>query len=402
MVNEVHFFTEMGYTAYSQAEARRYGYNNLMFPNEQFDPRRARELYAMYFDELEYASETGFDGVMINEHHNNPLSMMPSVNVIGASVAQRNRKGRIVFLGNVLPIHDNPLRVAEEVAMIDILSGGRVVCGFVRGLGQESMATNVNPMYNRERFDEAHNVILAAWTRPGPFRWEGRHFDYRIVNPWMKPLQQPHPPIWIPGVVSPESVRWAAEHQYPYVALAPPLHTIDEIFDYYDEVAAEVGFTTTPAHRGYVIRVSVADTDEKAYEEGRHFFWQLGTTFGVAPRHWLQPPGYVTRAAKSSRREMARAGINNVTPGGPAVSYEEAHASHQIVSGRPDTVIKKLQHIIDVADPGSMIFWGREGLMSHDVAVRGIDLMTREVIPAIKEYKADREKGRHELAAARA
>jgi hypothetical protein len=185
MVREVYFFTEMGYTAYSQAEARRYGYNNLMFPNEQFSPERAQQLYAMYFDELQYASETGFDGVMINEHHNNPLSMMPSVNVIGASVAQRNRKGKIVFLGNVLPIHDNPLRVAEEVAMIDILSGGRVVCGFVRGLGQESMATNVNPMDNRERFDEAHDVIVAAWTKPGPFRWEGRHFDYRIVNPWM-------------------------------------------------------------------------------------------------------------------------------------------------------------------------------------------------------------------------
>ena len=195
MVKEVYFFTEMGYTAYSQAEARRYGYNNLMFPNEQFSPERAQQLYAMYFDELQYASETGFDGVMINEHHNNPLSMMPSVNVIGASVAQRNRKGKIVFLGNVLPIHENPLRVAEEVAMIDILSGGRVVCGFVRGLGQESMATNVNPMDNRERFDEAHNVIVAAWTKPGPFRWEGRHFDYRIVNPWMKPLQKPHPAI---------------------------------------------------------------------------------------------------------------------------------------------------------------------------------------------------------------
>src|SRR5712691_7470909 len=177
MVKEVYFFTEMGYTAYPQDEARRRGYNNLMFPNEHFSPERAQALYAMYFDELLYASEAGFDGVMINEHHNNPLSMMPS--------------------GNVIPIHDNPLRVAEEVAMIDILSGGRVTCGFVRGLGQESLATNVNPIYNRERFDEAHNVIIAAWTRPGPFRWEGRHFEYRVVNPWMKPLQKPHPAIWI-------------------------------------------------------------------------------------------------------------------------------------------------------------------------------------------------------------
>jgi len=93
--------------------------------------------------------------------------------------------------------------------MIDILSGGRVVCGFVRGLGQESLATNANPAYNRERFDEAHDVIVKAWTTPGPFHWVGRHYEYRVVNPWMRPLQKPHPPIWIPGVVSPESVRWA-------------------------------------------------------------------------------------------------------------------------------------------------------------------------------------------------
>jgi alkanesulfonate monooxygenase SsuD/methylene tetrahydromethanopterin reductase-like flavin-dependent oxidoreductase (luciferase family) len=400
MVKEVYFFTEMGYTAYPQDEARRRGYNNLMFPNEHFSPERAQQLYGMYFEELQYATEAGFDGVMINEHHNNPLSMMPSVNVIGAALARTTRKGRIVFLGNVLPIHENPLRVAEEVAMIDILSGGRVVCGFVRGLGQESIATNTNPIYNRERFDEAHNVIIKAWTTPGPFRWEGRHFEYRVVNPWIRPLQQPHPPIWIPGVVSPESVRWAAEHRYPYVALAPPLNVIEEIYDLYDEVAASNGFIPTSEHRGYAIRVSVADTDEKAYEEGRHFFWQLGTSFGVAPRHWQTPPGYMSREAARSRRHQARVGAVNVTPGGPTLSYEEAHATYQIVSGNPDTVIQKLKDIIDIVDPGYMVLWGREGLMSHEVAVRGIDLMTQEVIPAIKEYQADREKGRRPAVAA--
>ena len=97
-----------------------------------------------------------------------------------------------------------------------------MVCGFVRGIGQESMATNTNPLYNRERFDEAHNVIVDAWTKPGPFRYEGKHYHYRVVNPWVMPLQKPHPPIWIPGVASPESVIWAAQHQYPYVALARP------------------------------------------------------------------------------------------------------------------------------------------------------------------------------------
>lgn len=392
MVKEVYFFTEMGYTAYPQDEARRCGYNNLMFSNAHFDPKRAQELYNMYFEELQYCTEVGFDGVMINEHHNNPLCMMPSVNVIGSALARTTTKGKIVFLGNVLPIHDNPLRVAEEIAMIDLLSGGRVVCGFVRGIGQESMATNTNPVYNRERFDEAHDVILKAWTAPGPFRWEGKHYEYRIINPWVRPLQKPHPPIWIPGVASPESVIWAARHYYPYVALAPPLDLVMGIYELYDAVAKEVGFTPTPEHRGYAIRINVADSDEQAYEEGKHFYWQLGTSFGVTPRHWQAPPGYISRAAAQSAREQARVTAANITPGGPNLTYEEAHATYQIVTGNPATVIRKLQHIIDLADPGYMIFWGREGPMSHEVATRAIDLMCQEVIPALKEYKPDLEK----------
>lgn len=394
MVQEVYFFTEMGYTAYPQEEARKLGYNNLMFPNTHFSPEKAQELYSMYFEELQYCTEAGFDGVMINEHHNNPLCMMPSVNVIGSVLARTTTQGKIVFLGNVLPIHENPLRVAEEIAMIDILSGGRVVCGFVRGLGQESMATNTNPVYNRERFDEAHNVIVKAWTTPGPFRWEGKHYHYRIVNPWVMPLQKPHPPIWIPGVASPESVAWAARHQYPYIALAPPLALITGIYDLYDQVAAEAGFTPTADHRGYAIRVCVADTDAQAYDEGKNFYWQLGTSFGVTPRHWQAPPGYISREAAHGAREQERTKAANITPGGPSLSYDEAHETFQIVTGNPDTVIRKLQYLIDVADPGFMILWGREGLMSHEVAMHGIDLLGQEVIPAIKAYQADREKGR--------
>ncbi|MCI0865424.1 MAG: LLM class flavin-dependent oxidoreductase [Chloroflexi bacterium] len=404
MVKEVFFFTEMGYTAYPQDEAKKLGYNNLMFPNEYFSPEKAHELYSMYFDELQYCTEVGFDGVMINEHHNNPLCMMPSINVIGSALAKTTKKGKIVFLGNVLPIHENPLRVAEEIAMIDCMSGGRVICGFVRGLGQESMATNTNPVYNRERFDEAHNLIIKAWTTPGPFRWEGKHYQFRVVNPWVMPMQKPHPPIWIPGVVSPESVIWAARHRYPYVALAPPLDLISEIYDLYDKIAEEEGYTPTSENRGYAVRINVADSDEKAYEEGKNFYWQLGTSFGVAPRHWQAPPGYITRTAAQSGRQTRRDATrnitpDNVTPGGPSLDYEEAHATHQIVTGNPDTVIEKLKRIIDVVDPAYLVLWGREGPMSHQVAMRCIDLLSQEVIPAVKEYQADREKGRQSVAA---
>ncbi len=403
MVKEVFFFTEMGYTAYSQETAARYGYTNLMFPNENFSPEKASELYGMYFEELQYCTESGFDGVMINEHHNNPLCMMPSVNVIGAVLSKMTKQGKIVFLGNVLPIHENPLRVAEEIAMIDCISGGRVICGFVRGLGQESWATNTNPVYNRERFDEAHNLIVKTWTTPGPFRWEGKHYHFRAVNPWVMPLQKPHPPIWIPGVASPESVIYAARHRYPYIALAPPLDLMEEIYDLYDATAAEEGYVPTSDNRGYAIRVNVADSDERAYEEGKKFFWQLGTSFGVAPREWQAPPGYLSRAATQGQRQQRRATTRYVSPegqgqeknrpvapGGPPLSYEEAHATYQIVTGTPDTVIKKLKHVIDIVDPSSLVLWGREGPMSHDTAVRCIDLLGQEVIPAIKEYESQR------------
>ena len=139
--------------------------------------------------------------------------------------------------------------------------------------------------------------------------------------------------------------------------------------------------------------MSVADTDEQAYEEGKNFYWQLGTSFGVTPRHWQAPPGYISREAAQGQRQQRRA-TANLTPGGPVLDYEDAQATYQIVTGNPDTVIQKLQHVIDLVDPGSMIFWGREGLMSHKVAMHTIDLMTQEVIPAIKTYQADREKGR--------
>ena len=383
MVKEVHFFTEMGYTAYSQDEASKYGYTNLMFPNENFSPEKANELYGMYFEEFQYASEAGFDGIQTNEHHNNPLSMASSINVVGGILARITKKGRIIFLGNVLPIHENPVRVAEEVAMVDVISGGRVVCGFVRGLGQESIATNANPVYNRERFQEAHDLIIKAWTTPGPFRWEGKHYQFRVVNPWMMPMQKPHPPIWIPGVSSPESIIWAARHRYPYIALAPPLEHAKEIFDLYSSTAEEAGYTATAENRGYSVRVNVADSDERAYEEGKNFYWQLGTSFGVTPQHWLVPPGYMSQMATQARRHQSRDSVQ-------LTGYEEAHATYQIVTGNPDTVIRKLEDIIDAVDPAYLMVWGREGPMAHESAMRSIELMGKEVIPALKEYVPQR------------
>jgi alkanesulfonate monooxygenase SsuD/methylene tetrahydromethanopterin reductase-like flavin-dependent oxidoreductase (luciferase family) len=175
-------------------------------PNRFFDREVGARLYNEYLDEMVYAEDVGFDAIMLNEHHGTPFCMGAVMNVEAAILARVTKKARIVLLGNPLPVLKHPLRMAEELAMIDLISKGRLVPGWVRGAGSEQIFNNANPAYNREYFNEAHDVVIAAWTRPGPFRWEGKHFNYRYINPWVLPYQKPHPPIWIPGVISPETV----------------------------------------------------------------------------------------------------------------------------------------------------------------------------------------------------
>src|ERR671919_1614917 len=392
MVKEVFFFTEMGYSAYSQETAARYGYTNLMFPNENYDPQKATELYSMYFDELQYCTESGFDGVMINEHHNNPLSLMPSVNVIGAVLAKLTQKGKIVFLGNVLPIHENPVRVAEEVAMIDVISGGRVVCGFVRGIGQESMATNTNPVFNRERFEEAHDLVIKTWTTPGPFRWEGKHYHFRIINPFEVPLQKPHPPVWIPGTGSPETLVWCAERHYPYIYLETDAEATRDMITIYAETARLRGYEPGPQHFGYLLRIHVQDTDEKAREVARGYLvGNVGVGRIPLPADYMSPPGYNSRDARFRklseriRRDPLRGG------GVDTATYEAILQANRITAGNPDTVIKKLRAVLSALRPGTLGVWTNDGAISLEDTMRCLTLMGKEVLPALRDIAKELE-----------
>jgi alkanesulfonate monooxygenase SsuD/methylene tetrahydromethanopterin reductase-like flavin-dependent oxidoreductase (luciferase family) len=282
------------------------------------------------------------------------------------------------MLGNPLPVVDNPLRLAEELSMIDMISQGRLVSGFVRGGGVESLANNVNPVYNRERFEEAHDLIIAAWTRPGPFSWEGKHYQYRNVNPWALPLQKPHPAIMVPGTVSPETVIWAAKHQYPYVVLGSSLDQTLELIEMYRETAKETGYEMTSHHIGYLIRVFVADTEEKAQEQGYNFFWQRGA-LNKQIREWMAPPGYATVDVAAIRKTRA------VSKDFDSQAYQEAQDNYQLILGTPETVTKKLRYIRDRLGIGHMCMWAHDGHMSHEDTVRCIQLLGTEVLPALRE-----------------
>ena len=255
------YFTEQPMAAYDAKEGLKYGATALTFSNSHYDSVAGSRLYNEFLEEYIMADEWGVDGIMLNEHHNAPFCMQARTNMFGAILAAVTKRAKIVFLGNPLPLADNPVQLAEEIAMIDMISKGRVVSGFVRGGGQEQLANGVNPAYNRERFVEAHDLVTKIWTQPGPFRWEGTHYQHRVVNPWALPVQKPYPRVWIPGVLSRETVIWTAQQRYPYIALNTAIDATRTIWDTYSKAAADVGYTAGPENFGYLIRVHVQDTE---------------------------------------------------------------------------------------------------------------------------------------------
>jgi alkanesulfonate monooxygenase SsuD/methylene tetrahydromethanopterin reductase-like flavin-dependent oxidoreductase (luciferase family) len=345
-------------------------------PNKLFDPKKAHRLYNEYHEQYALADEVGFDGIMTNEHHNAWWCMKPAVNIDAAVISKVTKRCKIAILGNVIPVND-PVRMAEEIAMLDVISGGRIISGFVRGTPVESLQANVNPADNMERFQEAHDLIVKTWTTDGPFRWEGKFYHHRIVNPWMKPIQKPHPPIWYPGTSSVESVVWAAERGYTYICLGSLKDIAIQINDLYHKTAREAGHKTDTSHYGYLVRAFVADTDEKAYEIGKGFMWNEKYRF-AGPEEHMDPPGYRSR-------DSAKIASRRVQPGFGKWTYDQFVEMDNIIVGSPKTVIKKMKMLRDDLKAGHLLIYGQEGPMAHKDVMRSIELWGKEVIPALKE-----------------
>ena len=374
---DVYYFTEMPYAEFAEEIVDDYPSMRLTFPNSYFDPNKASDLFKRYLDEFQYAEDVGFDGLMINEHHNTPSCMDVEVNITGGILARITSRAKILMLGNMLPTSDNPPRLAEEIAMLDVISGGRIVSGFVRGIGIESWANNTNPVYNRERFEECHDLIIKTWTTPGPFRWEGKHYHYRAVNPWMLPVQQPHPPVWVPGTGSPETVRWAADNHYTYAAFLTQLDVAEQLFDNYRTMASEDGWEPGPDKFAFMICCHVNETDEKAQESGKEFMWRMGYPL-KGPREYWAPPGYFSQAGVAANARRRSRPLSEL-------SYEELQNDFHLVVGSPDTVIKKLRHIKEKLGVGALLLEAQGGRMSHQVTMRSLELLGKEVIPALKD-----------------
>ena len=321
------YFTEQPMSNYPEDAVGDDGVTALMFSNSNFDPVAGSQLYNERLIEYQLVEEVGFDGIMLNEHHNAPFCMQAQITVWASILAAATERVKIVLLGTPLPTIENPVAISESLSMIDMISKGRLVAGIVRGAGTEQFANNVNPAFNRERFYEAHDLLVKTWTEPGPWRWEGDHYQLRVVNPWALPLQKPHPRIWVPGVASPETIVWCAQNRYPYICLNTTIEQTKQIWQLYEDTAQETGYTSGPEHRGYLIRVHVQDTEEHALANARQYMWMQGEFTGLGHAVWSAPTGY----SSPTNREGAVKRANS-----PIASTRRAHAVRGPVAEPPD------------------------------------------------------------------
>ena len=353
----------------------------VVLPNSFYDPVVGHGLYNRYLDELELAAELRFDGVCINEHHQTAYGLMPSPVVMAAALSRRTKDCRIAILGNAFCLRENPLTLAEEHAMIDVITGGRLITGFVRGVGSEYFSFGANPVHSLERHKEANELIIRAWTETGPFAFEGKHYNIPYVNMWPRPYQKPHPPIWCPSGGSLETIEWAAhpDRKYVYVQTYSPRESVARYLDLYRETAlAKYGYEAASDRIGWCAPVYVGETDQQAIDEARpHIEMMFNVLLPKVSELMFFPPGYMS--PESLKRVLA---TKKSTRG--SVTIEQLIERGIIICGSPETVrreITQAHHRMGFQELMCMLMFGS---MPADLTEKNIRLFASEVLPAIK------------------
>ncbi|MDB5371594.1 MAG: luciferase family protein [Belnapia sp.] len=357
-----------------------------------FDPKRAHLMYNDFMDELEYAADCGYDAICVNEHHSNGYGLMPSPNLIASTLARRTRDVPICVLGNSLALYNPPTRVAEEFAMLDVISGGRLIAGFPVGTPMDTcFAYGQNPSQLRERYLEAHDLVIQAWTRPETFAFNGRYNQQRYVNIWPRPLQQPHPPIWIPGGGSVETWQWCAEMDYVYCYLSyygykAGKATMDGFWAEMDRL----GKDRNPYRAGFAQVVAVAETREQAielYTEAAEYFFNR--CLHVDPR-FAAPAGYSTEATQRAGFEsMVKKAANAQTlimgdKTNRALTMADFVDRGYVVIGSPDEVVEQLNALADDLNVGHLMVLMQFGNMNKQLTNYNTKLFAEQVMPRLK------------------
>jgi len=378
---EVVLFHLMPYADLDLEAGRKHGSVWVNLPNSHFDATAGHRLYNRYLDELEYGEALGFDAIGVNEHHQTAYGLMPSPIVTASALARRTQRVKIAILGSALPLREHPLTLAEEHAMIDVISGGRLISGFVRGIGAEYHTFGVNPTFSHDRFHEAHDLIVRAWSEPGPFAFQGRHYNVRYVNLWPRPFQKPHPPIWIPSQGSKETIDWAAhpDRRYTYLQTFSPARVVQRYLNLYRETCKGFGYTPDDRQLGWAVPVYVADSDEAARREAKAHFEAFRNVFLKMPIEMLLPPGYTSRDSLKNVMKAKAEMFGDIT-------LEKSIELGMVVCGSPATVRRAFETYWKDMRFGNLLVLCQFATLPADLTRKNMELFARVVMPAVRAF----------------
>lgn len=375
------WFTEDAYPYLPDADS--YRSIRVDLPNQYCDPEVAHELYNRYLDLWCACDEIGLE-IMLNEHHQTATCMVPAAPIMMGALARQTKKSRLLLLGNPLPNRSQPVRVAEEMAMIDVISKGRLECGFVRSVPYEAAPANTLPYRGTEKLWEAHDLIKKAWTtHDGPFSFEGRWFHARQVNIWPRPYQQPHPPIWITMGSGATAVP-VAQHGYVGAVFLAGYPKIRSIYDGYRDAYIAAHGSAPPLDRlAYLGLCFVGENEREAQAGAEKLMWYMQAN--KVPAEWSNPPGY--HAPAISAQVMRGASSSGV----PTVAkLDEQMAIGNVFAGTPDQVFEQIKAFWEYCGGfGHMMIMGQAGFLSDADAIKSMELYAQEVYPRLRELTAN-------------
>ncbi|HXG50627.1 MAG TPA: LLM class flavin-dependent oxidoreductase [candidate division Zixibacteria bacterium] len=355
-------------------------------PSNYFDPIKGACNYEEHLAEMVYCEELGFDGVVFNEHHYSSYGTMPSPNLIAAALTQKTSRIRIGVLGNILPLRYHPVRVAEEYAMIDCLSRGRLIAGFVRGIPAEYIWYGVNPAESRGRFEEAYELIMTAWTQP-VWSFEGKFFQLKDCAIWPRPLQQPHPPIWI-AARSAESIEWCVRHRLPTAQIYQTTSQIEDTFSYYRKVAREQGWEATPDDfilcRHVYVGESAREAREAAEPAMQYFFSVYNRGFNDAINQAAADQARLLAQLTTERSFSYFREGNRERVDFSKLSWDDLIATGYLIAGDPDTVARQILEQTKQVGAGHFMGMFHIGNLPHDKVVASLERFTKEIMPRLR------------------
>jgi alkanesulfonate monooxygenase SsuD/methylene tetrahydromethanopterin reductase-like flavin-dependent oxidoreductase (luciferase family) len=356
-----------------------------------FDAATAMRTYREHLDAWEALDRLGYDGVGFNEHHCSPYGLMNSPNLMAAAAAERTRRIKLLIYGNLLPLHE-PLRLAEELAMLDCLSQGRLISGFARGIPREYQVHNVPLAESRARFEEAYDIITRAWTEE-VFSYQGRFWSYNDVAMWPRPVQQPHPPIWMPIVGSKESIEFAGRHNLPITpGLGRARGLRDDIIRFYARCLAEAGHHITPDHLSLGITAYVADSKAQALREyGPHILYFNRTLFShgnFTEVERQRETGYATTASTDYvRPENLRAAANLRSEFRNLTMRDLEEQAEQMPLGTADEVAERIIAAAESAGANQVQLAMNRGCLPHELFMNQIERFASEVLPRLQAHE---------------